>query len=529
MEDKALFKTRDQSRIWKKYCGFLELSMSEFMDMQTTLLMNQIEIVNDSPIAKKLMPSEPTDVAQFRNTVPLTTWDDYAAELGTRNDENLAVKPQVWVRTSGRGGDCKWVPYTEDIIKKFGDFSIGLMIMACTNKKGEINIGPGLKILHNLPPLPYMTGLLAVTVPQLLDAKMIPPFEKYKDADFETRTKAGFQIALKSGVDILSSLTSVLVRMGEQFTDTAGKMKLNSNMLHPKIIVKLLGAVLKSRREGRPLLPKDLWPLKGLVCYGTDTKIYEQKLMYYWGKKPLEIYGATESGTVATMAWNKKDMTFVPFFCFLEFIPDEEWGKNQRDPNYQPTTVLLDEVEPGKRYEVVATSFHGMPFLRYRLGDLIKITALEDTETGIKIPQMVFESRVDGLIDIAGFSRLDEKTIWQAIANTDIKYVDWTARKEFEQEKPVVRLYIEPKEHVDINKLERLINKELSSIHPDYSDLISILGIQPLRICILPSGSFGQYYKQKKAEGADLAHLKPPHMNASDQAVQTLLGKTDQP
>ena len=30
----ALFRTKDQERIWKKYCGFLDLSLTEFMEMQ---------------------------------------------------------------------------------------------------------------------------------------------------------------------------------------------------------------------------------------------------------------------------------------------------------------------------------------------------------------------------------------------------------------------------------------------------------------------------------------------------------------
>ncbi|MBA7588238.1 hypothetical protein ES708_30290 [subsurface metagenome] len=184
--------------------------------------------------------------------------------------------------------------------------------------------------------------------------------------------------------------------------------------------------------------------------------------------------------------------------------------------------MLLDEVKPGEHYEVIITSFYGMPFLRYRIGDLIRIVALEDEETGIKLPQMVFESRADGLIDIAGFARLDEKTIWQAIVNTGIKNEDWSARKEYDEDKPVIRLYIELKEEMDVNELERLIHQELVSLHRDYRDLEGMLGIQPLRATILSKGSFQRYYEERKRDGADLAHLKPPHMNAPDTVIQLL-------
>lgn len=519
-----LFRTGNQERIWQKYCGFLDLSLSEFMEIQEQLLMDQIELVHNSPLAKKFMPRKPKDVAEFRKIVPLTTYKDYAEYLDAKNEDVLAVKPYCWVRTSGRGGTFKWVPYTETAIEKFGAHCIALMILACASRKSEVNVTSGIRVLHNLPPPPYLTGIMAAILARQLDARVIPPLNKYQGADFETRMLAGFQIALRTGVDMLSSLTSILVKMGERFTESSGRLSFDLRMLHPQIMLRLLQAWLRCKREGRSILPKDLWAVKGLACYGTDTSIYKDELLRYWGKQPLEIYAATEPGLIATHAWNKKTMTFAPSSCFLEFIPEGEWLKSRENKDYRPSTVLLDQVEAGKRYEIVFTSFYGMPFLRYRLGDLIRIVALEDAEAGIKIPQMVFDSRADDLIDVAGFARLDEKTIWQAIANTGIKYEDWSARKEYEQGNPVIRLYIELKEAKEAEDLAKLIHQELSAIVSDYKDLENMLGIRPLRVTLLPAGSFQRYYEKRKKAGADLAHLKPPHMNASDTIIQDLVG-----
>jgi hypothetical protein len=520
-----LFETGDQEKIWRKYCGFLDLSLQEFMEIQEQLLLEQIELVYDSPMAKKLMPKKPRDVSEFRKFVPLTTYEDYADYLNQQVDDALAVKPYSWTHTSGRGGTFKWIPYTVRMVEVCAMYSIAFIILACTSRKGEVNIGNGVRVLHNLPPRPYMTGTLVQLMPKIMDMHIIPPPDKYENADFQTRTQAGFQIALRTGVDFLSSLTTVQVKMGERFTESSGQLRLNRSMLHPQIMWRLIGAQIRSKREGRTLLPKDLWPLKGLACYGTDTDIYRDKLKFYWGKEPLEAYAATETGVIATNAWNKRYMTFVPAFCFLEFVPEEDWLKSREDKDYQPHTVLLDEVKPGERYEVIISSFYGMPFLRYRLGDLIKIVTLEDEEAGIKIPQMVFFSRADDLIDIGGFARLDEKTIWQAIVNTGIKYEDWTARKEIEDNQPTLRLYIELKEKVDPARLENLIHGQLLSLNREYTDLNKMLGVQPLRVTTLPPGSLGRYYQQMKERGADMAHLKPPHMNATDTIIQDLLSQ----
>ena len=518
-----LFRRGDHERIWQKYCGFLDLSLKEFMEMQNEMLMQQIDLVYDSPLGKIFMPRKPTDLSEFRQIVPLTTYDDYAPYLNEKNEDVLAVKPLYWVCTSGRGGTFKWVPWNKATVEMLARCGVATGILACANRKGEVNIGSGMNTLANLPPPPYASGILAQITAEHMGMHLIPPPSKDKTEDFAARSQLGFKLALKNGIDLLTSLTSVLVKMGERFVETSGQMKFSWRMLHPQIMRRLIIAWIRCKLTRRTLLPKDLWPLRGLIAYGMDTDIYREKLVYYWGKEPLEFYSATEAGAIATQAWNKNGMTFVPFSSFREFIPEEEWLKSQRNKDYKPTTVLMDELQPGKRYEVVITNFYGMPFLRYRLGDLIRVVAVEDKEVGIKTPQIAFESRADSLIDIAGFTRLDERTIWRAIANTGIKYDDWTIRKEYENNNAIVRLYIETKEDIDAKELERLIHKELVAIDQDYRALESVLGIQPLRVITLASGSFQQYYEDRQKAGADLAHLKPAHMNPLDSVVQRLL------
>jgi hypothetical protein len=519
-----LFKTGDHERIWQKYCGFLDLSLREFMLIQEQLLMEQIELVYDSPLAKKFMPEKPRNIQEFRQMVPLTRYENYAPSLSEQRDDTLAIKPSLWCHTSGRGGLFKWVPYSEDGIDRLANSTTAMIILACARKKSEVNIGYGIRFLQNLAPPPYLSGILIQILREKLEARVIPPLDKYQKADFETRIQAGFQIALKDGVDFLSSLTSVLVKMGEGFAERSGRMRLQRYMLHPKVMFRLVRALLRAKLEGRNLLPRDLWSLNGIVAFGMDTSIYRKRVLHYWGIEPLEAYAATEIGVVATQAWEKRDMTFVPFTCFLEFVPEEEWLRNRENKEYQPATVLLNEVQPGKRYEAVVTSFYGMPFLRYRIGDLIKITALSDDQSGIKIPQMVFDSRADDLIDIAGFTRLDEKMVWQAIVNTGLRYEDWCCRKESENNNPIICVYIELKEERETKELEQLIHDHIGRVSPDYANLERLLGMQPLRVITLSPGSFARFLEERKKAGADLAHLKPPHMSASDTVINTLLG-----
>lgn len=225
---------------------------------------------------------------------------------------------------------------------------------------------------------------------------------------------------------------------------------------------------------------------------------------------------------MAAQGWNRKGMVFFPDSVFFEFIPDEPL-EHGHDKDYRSSTLLLNELEEGKSYEVVITHFYGMPLLRYRLMDIIKVIALKDEESGINLPQIVFQHRVGETINLAGLADLDEKTIWQAIANTRIKYNDWTACKEYDQNQSFLRLYIELKEEREASELETLIDEQLKRVDTDYKDIGSYLGFHPVRVTVLSPGTFQRYMGEKVKEGADLAHLKPTHMNAPDLVIRRLL------
>jgi hypothetical protein len=261
-----------------------------------------------------------------------------------------------------------------------------------------------------------------------------------------------------------------------------------------------------------------------MLAGGTDTAIFREKIAYYWGIEPYEQYGSTEEGGIATQIWNKKYMTFFPDAAFYEFIPEEEWIHWKLDPFYVPKTVLFNEVVPNKRYELVLTNFYGKPLLRYRTYDIIQFPLLEDPETGVKLPQMSFVGRAMDFIDLAGWTGLiDEKMIWQAIVNSGINYVDWSIRKELTESKPYLRLYIEPLDACEVELIRRKVHEALKDLNPFYADYDTMLDKRALEVTLLTQGTFQKYMLEKQKAGADLAHLKPAHMNAPEEVIEMLL------
>jgi hypothetical protein len=281
------------------------------------------------------------------------------------------------------------------------------------------------------------------------------------------------------------------------------------------------------------MLPRDLWSIKAIMGSGADSTVFKTRIKELWGRCPLEVYAGTEGSVYATQTWDYDGMTFIPNLNFLEFIPEVEYFKSQLDNDYQPKTVLLDEVKAGERYEVVITNLHGGIMTRYRLGDVVRITSLRNERLGIDIPQMVFEGRADDLIEIAGMGRLTERIIWQAIENSGIPYVDWTASKAASEGKPMLHLYLELKDNYIASEkgvatavykqLVKLDDEQKYNFFRVYGTPEAVLGVKPLKVTLLSKGAFENYKAQRQAEGADLAHLKPPHINPSNR-VLSLLG-----
>ena len=312
--------------------------------------------------------------------------------------------------------------------------------------------------------------------------------------------------------------------MGEQFEQQSSSTNRSKDMLHPAILLRLTKAMIKAKLDKRSLLPKDIWNLKGIMTGGTDTEIYRDKIEYYWGKKPLEGYASTEGGNMAMQAWNAKGMVFFPDSDFLEFIPMAEHTKSMNDPDYHPKTVLYDELELGI-YELVFSSFHGGVFVRYRIGDLFEVISIGDQEINSTLPQLRFYSRVSDIIDLGNLVRITERDVWKAIEATGVAYQDWVIRKELNSGIPILHIYAELKSNSEVEEDEfiTLLDQHFDKQVPEYQDYKEILGRNPLKVTILEEEAFSSYMQAQVKAGADLAHIKPPHMQPSDEVMDRLI------
>jgi len=106
---------------------------------------------------------------------------------------------------------------------------------------------------------------------------------------------------------------------------------------------------------------------------------------------------------------------------------------------------------------------------------------------------------------------------------------DWTARKEVKEQQRL-HIYLELKEngHQGEKEVVLAIHQQLKELDRDYANLESFLGLKALEVTLLPEKAFHAYRLKQQAAGANLAHLKIPHINPSDDMLDFLTNSSRQ-
>ena len=487
-----------KEEIWEEYCGFLTLSKEGFMDIQKRLLMEQIELWSSCGLGQSILKGKhPRTIEEFREMVPLTTYEDYAPTLLSKQTGDLPGEPVLWVQTTWEGGvhPIKVAPYTKGMLDTFKHNVMSCLILATSRKKGDFDISVTDHMLYALAPLPYVTGLLPLLFKDEIDIEFLPSVRDAVNMSFKERNVQGFKLGMKKGIEYFFGLGSVLYYVSQSITSMPlgrkKSLKDRLSSISPKMMARYMVAKKKCRKENRELLPKDLFQLKGFMCAGTDNRCYKEDLERMWGIPPMEIFAGTESTCIGCETWSREGVYFLPDACFYEFIPENELDKNLADPEYQPRTILWDEVVPGGVYEIVLTVLKGGAFARYRIGDMFRCTGIGSQLENNQIPRFQYIDRVPQVIDIAGFTRITENSINQAIELSSLPIAAWTAKKEFtDNNRPYLHLYVELERDnlagsaVSIRILQDQLGIYFRYLDQDYEDLKKILGVDPLKITL---------------------------------------------
>ncbi|HEU65920.1 MAG TPA: GH3 auxin-responsive promoter, partial [Chloroflexi bacterium] len=273
-----LLRQGRKEELWQMCCGFLNLSLEQFMAIQKRLLLEQIELLKNSELGWRVMGGAmPETVEEFREQVPLTTYSDYLPELVEKREDVLPTKPAIWVHTVGRAGEytIKLVPISEGSLHDIERVATGIGLLASCNSQGDFPIIKRVKSLSVAGSRYYGSGLVGHMMQRAFECQCLP--SNVEEMAFQEKLTTGFGEALDKGIDGLGGLSAALVYVGEIFRQ--GVINLDSYFLlsHPRASARLLKGLIRSKLAGRPILPKDLWSIKVALGGGTDSAVFRKR------------------------------------------------------------------------------------------------------------------------------------------------------------------------------------------------------------------------------------------------------------
>ena len=471
------------------------------------------------------------NISDYQQQVPLTTYDDYETyidrmtEHGERN--LLTAYPVVfYASTSGTSGSPKKIPVTDKGLSVFQNHSATIQFAVFSefykNTKWKDFHNGAVFLLLSLSHEPLKDGVefgsissaaldeeklkamsYFITTPkevlshtQNTDLKYL--HSRYALAEREISMMAGAYIPALVDImnyikenqkDLVSDIRNGIIGKGIRMPDELRKTLEEDLKPDPKRADEL--ETIFSEGFNEKIMQK-IWPkLQGIsAIWAGNFSMYARKLQQFSGRSiPYYTNTYVSSEGVFGIARHPFDQFYamIPESCFYEFIPMD--GKAGSDEENNPQTLLIDEVEEGKEYELVITNQSG--FYRYRMGDVIRVVGFYNES-----PLVVFKYRKKNIVSIAG-EKFTEDHLLSAIREferrTDISIIDYCMYPDREAEPGRYVIIIEPNEKVPAEKLEeckKVLAEELTRASTSYAHYVHGGNMGEPEIVFLQSQTF---------------------------------------
>ncbi len=527
----------------------IERFTKEPKDAQNALLRKILRRSRTSEYGRKYDFKNIRTVDEYRARVPLTKYADYApyVERMMQGEKNLIYTGRNvrYCTSSGSVGKPKMLPKSVSDLWKMQciGFScsvataahhlrrtkgvrlppqIGLLTMALTGHRAR----DGKKINDaGQVPLDYLKPILPFFCTSPLSL-MYPEHEELLDTAY-----LQLRFALENRrVSYLGSLVITLLTTMFEYLEEHWQMlcdDIEKGVVNPSVRVTPelrleYGKKLRPnpdraaelRREFKkgfddPIAPR-IWP-RLTWAYGmvsSTLKVYVEKLRRYIGPDiPLHNmgYGAAEGFFAMATELDVPDYVLLPHCIFFEFIPIDESDPDADDEN--PKTLLLSELEVGKRYEVVITNFSGL--YRYRMYDVVQVTRMHH-----KTPQVEFLYRRNLGMNIAN-EKMTTDMVDEAVRKTSdacgLTLEGYSFFDDFSTDPPRYGMVCESAEPIG-DETRQKMSASLDAYFKEYNDKYAIRRgrmIGAPEVLLLESGSYAAYRESLRQNGAVLNQVKP--------------------
>ncbi|MED6200982.1 hypothetical protein PIB30_090533 [Stylosanthes scabra] len=249
---------------------------------------------------------------------------------------------------------------------------------------------------------------------------------------------------------------------------------------------------------------------------------YIPTLDYYSGGLPLActMYASSECyfGLNLKPICNPLEVsyTIMPNMGYFEFLPHNDSTSARGSQSPQPRPVDLAQVEYGKLYELVITTYSGL--CRYRVGDILQVVGFHN-----KAPQFRFVRRKNVLSSIDS-DKTDEAELQRAVESAlkllkefDASVVEYTS---FADTKSIPGHYViywelfmkdasmAPLPKEVLNRCCFAMEESLNSVYRQ--GRVADRSIGPLEIRVVKRGTFEELMDYAISKGASISQYKVP-------------------
>ncbi len=529
----------------------IERTSKKPMKAQQKLLKKIIRKNKSCELGKKFGFSNIHSMEEFRSKVPLTTYDDYdplVDRMIHNKEKNIMYKGYNvrYCSSSGSVGKPKILP--KSIYDIWNMQCIGFSCTIPTTahylkkvmgKKMPPQMGPIVLILsgHKLEdgkqcngagqvPLTYLKPITKFFCTSPLSL-LYPEHEELLDTSYlQLRFALQEEKVSYIGSVVITLVTTMfdyLEENWEQLCDDIEHGTIGENVKITPELRKEYEKKLKPnpkraeflRSEFRkgfdtPIAPR-IWPrltyAYGMV--GSNLKVYVEKLRRSIGEDvPIHNmgYAAAEGFFAMPTELNVHDGVLIPYGIFFEFIPVND--DIEEDENETPKTLLLNEVEVGKKYELVVTNSSGL--YRYRMEDIVQVTRMHN-----ETPVIEFLYRKNLSMNVANektTTAMVDHSAKRTFERANAEFVGYSFYPDFSSNPPRYCLFTEIKGDVSEEKRQEMIDildEELKEVNEKYYKYRRWGMLNRPEILILKPNTYWDYRENLRAQGVVLNQIKP--------------------
>jgi hypothetical protein len=427
----------------------------------------KFERMENTEIGKKLGVNKQTKLQK----IPVTDYDFYEPFFNQPSPSAFMydLNNYTRMRTSGTRGKEKWFMTPKEEIKRtlYETSMSAIFTIFHDGNKPTFNYGDVVYI--NTAPRPFAGGFMVT----------------------ESRSVSG--------------IVNVVPNTNLSFDEKVRYFVLNHEKIH--------GAVVEASTLVSQIMPAIDHPisLKGLFLQDAITaEAYKKEIEEFTGAIPKTSYMSTETLFPAIPSvQHPLGFMFDWRRGIFEFLPIT--GKKA-----EGDILSMNHVEVGNTYRLIFSSLIG-ELTRYDTSDCVRCVAKSDDILGIDWPVFKFGSRLDKTISLQNFTRIDEYELLTALKDSNVTFVDFTAKAELLGGLEHLALYIERKGKITADEVKERLHKRLCEIDSDYKALIDFFNYNPIKIQLLPQGIIARYLAKKNA-----APPKVDRINMSNEEFQKI-------